>query len=432
MNADIIILVVEVIIWLTLIFLAAFLEMADSALSGLKAREIFESNQGNRKIVNLWLRRGADIRLALAIWKTIFIGLAVLSAVIWSLHATYALNFVLKITILLFIVILTSLLGNFLPRLLVADASDKSIFKFVKIANLWTVGTHYFNISVAAVINLIAWLLGMRSGMKIFESETDDSALSEMVEKDAPLEKEEHEMIKSIFEFGDTVVREVMVPRTEMEAIPVSCSLDDAIEKALEEGHSRLPVYEKNVDCIIGVFYLRDALKYWKNRGNNQLPELRKIIHKPFCVPETKKVNELLKEFKAAKIQLAIIIDEYGGTAGLATLEDLVEEIVGEIHDEFDVDEEEQYEQIDENTFLIDAGILVDDVNDDLGIHLPEEEDFDTVGGYVMYELGHMPKEGETISNKEFVIKIIKVTDRRVEKIQLTRLAEKIEKKEKK
>jgi len=167
-------------------------------------------------------------------------------------------------------------------------------------------------------------------------------------------------------------------------------------------------------------------------RDENELPELRKIIRKPFFVPETKKVNELLKEFKAAKIQLAVIIDEYGGTAGLATLEDLVEEIVGEIHDEFDVDEDKEYEQIDENTFIIDAGVLVDDVNDDLKIHLPEEEDFDTIGGYVMFKLGHMPKEGEIISDKEFVIKILKVTDRRVEKIELTRFTEKTEKEEKK
>ncbi len=425
MNAEFLIFLIKIMIWLVFISLSAFFEMADSALSGLKAREIFESDQGNHKTVNLWLKRGADIRLALAVWKSIFLACAIVLAVFLCSDASYTLTLTLRTVILFFTAALTALIGSFLPRLLVADVSDKSIFRIVKIAGFWTGGTHYFNFSIAKVANVIALMMGVKNGLSIFENETDDSVLSEMVEKDAPLEEEEHEMIKSIFEFGDTVVREVMVPRTEMEAVSAKCCLTEAIEAALEAGHSRLPVYEKNVDSIIGVFYLRDAMKYWKIRDEDKLPELSKIIRKPFFVPETKKVNELLKEFKAAKIQLAVIIDEYGGTAGLATLEDLVEEIVGEIHDEFDADEEEQYEQIDENTFIIDAGVLVDDVNDDLGIHLPEEEDFDTIGGYVMYKLGHMPKEGETISSREFVIKIIKVTDRRVEKIELTRLIEK-------
>jgi len=430
MNTEFFILITKIIIWLILIFLSAFFEMADSALTGLKAREIFGSDQGNRKIVNLWLKHGADIRLALAVWKSIFLACAIISTVF--LCSSYNLSFVLRVAALFLAATITALTGNFLPRLLAANVSDKSIFRFVKIANIWTSGTHYFNFFIAKTANLLAVLMGIKNGLNIFENETDDSVLSEMAEKDAPLEADEHEMIKSIFEFGDTVVREVMVPRTEMEAVPATCPLTDAIETALDAGHSRLPVYKKNVDSIIGIFYLRDALKYWKLRDESELPELRKIIRKPFFVPETKKVNELLKEFKAAKIQLAIIIDEYGGTAGLATLEDLVEEIVGEIHDEFDVDEDEEYEQINENTFIIDAGVLVDDVNDDLKIHLPEEEDFDTIGGYVMYKLGHMPKEGEIISDKEFVIKIIKVTDRRVEKIELTRFTEKTEKEEKK
>ncbi len=430
MNTEFFILLTKIMIWLVFVFLSAFFEMADSALTGLKAREIFGSDQGNRRTVNLWLKHGANIRLALAVWKSIFLGCAVISTVF--ICSSYNLSFVLRIAVLLLAAALTALVGNFFPRLLVANVSDKSIFRFVKIANVWTSGTHYFNFFIAKAANLLALLMGVKNGLNIFENETDDSVLSEMAEKDDPLEADEHEMIKSIFEFGDTVVREVMVPRTEMEAVAATCPLTDAIETALDAGHSRLPVYEKNVDSIIGIFYLRDALKYWKCRDENELPELRKIIRKPFFVPETKKVNELLKEFKAAKIQLAVIIDEYGGTAGLATLEDLVEEIVGEIHDEFDVDEDKEYEQIDENTFIIDAGVLVDDVNDDLKIHLPEEEDFDTIGGYVMFKLGHMPKEGEIISDKEFVIKILKVTDRRVEKIELTRFTEKTEKEEKK
>jgi len=419
MNAEIFIILLKIITWLVFIFISAFFEMADSALRGLKVREIVESDHGKRKTVNLWLKYGTHIRLAIAVWKSIFFACAIISTVIIYLDINYNLNLVIRIVLIALMTLITVLIGNMLPRMLAGKMSDKSTFRIVKIANFWTAGTHYFNFFIARIANLIAGIMGVKNGMNVFENQIDDSALSEIADKDDSLEKDEHEMIKSIFEFGDTVVREVMVPRTEMEAVPVSCMITEAIEIALEAGHSRLPVYENNIDSIIGVFYLRDAMKFWKNRADDELPELRKVMRKPFCVPETKKVNELLKELKAAKIQLAIIIDEYGGTAGLATLEDLVEEIVGEIQDEFDADEEEEYEQIDDKTFIIDAGVLVDDVNDDLGVNLPEEEDFDTIGGYVMFELGHMPREGEIISHKEFVIKIIKVTDRRVEKVEL-------------
>jgi len=428
MKSELIILLVKLILWLILIFISAFFELADSALTALKAREIFESDQGNRKTVNLWLKRGADIRLTLAVWKSIFIAGAVFMAIHLSADNYFVLGTSFRIIILILFGGLTVFAGGFFPRLLTAEISDKAIFRLVKISNFWTAGTYYFNLAVGKIAETIAKSFGVSNGLAIFENQTDSSALSEKTEKDEPLEEDEHEMIKSIFEFGDTVVREVMAPRTEMEAVDVKTTLSEAIEKALAAGHSRLPVYEENVDKIIGVFYLRDALKYWDTRNDAELPALREIMHKPFFVPETKKVDELLKEFRAAKIQLAIIIDEYGGTAGLATLEDLVEEIVGEIQDEFDADEEEKYEQLDDNTFLIDAGVLVDDVNDDLGINLPEEEDFDTIGGYVMYKLGHVPKEGEIISEKEFVIKIIKVTDRRVEKIELKKLIEDKEK----
>lgn len=428
MKSELIILLVKLILWLILIFISAFFELADSALTALKAREIFESDQGNRKTVNLWLKRGADIRLTLAVWKSVFIAGAVFMAIHLSADNYFVLGTSFRIIILILFGGLTVFAGGFFPRLLTAEISDKAIFRLVKISNFWTAGTHYFNLAVGKIAETIAKSFGVSNGLAIFENQTDSSALSEKTEKDEPLEEDEHEMIKSIFEFGDTVVREVMAPRTEMEAVDVKTTLSEAIEKALAAGHSRLPVYEENVDKIIGVFYLRDALKYWDTRNDAELPALREIMHKPFFVPETKKVDELLKEFRAAKIQLAIIIDEYGGTAGLATLEDLVEEIVGEIQDEFDADEEEKYEQLDDNTFLIDAGVLVDDVNDDLGINLPEEEDFDTIGGYVMYKLGHVPKEGEIISEKEFVIKIIKVTDRRVEKIELKKLIEDKEK----
>ena len=422
MNANLLIFLLKILSWLTLIFFATFFELADYVLAGLKAREIFESKQGDRTTVNLWLKRGTDIRLALSIWKFIFFAAGIYLAFSFSFDKYLSFALAIKVSIFVFISLISAITVGLFSRLLSSEISDKSIMRLIKISNFWTIGTYYFNAILAKATEIFAKLFGVKDALQIFENQNENSALAEMAEKDESLEEDEHEMIKSIFEFGDTIVREVMVPRTEIEAADAEVSLSDAIEKSLAAGHSRLPIYEGNVDKIIGIFYLRDALKFWKARNDSELPSLREIIRKPFFVPETKKVNELLKEFRAAKIQLAVIIDEYGGTAGLATLEDLVEEIVGEIHDEFDDDEEKTYEQLDENTFVIDASVLVDDVNDDLEINLPEDEDFDTIGGYVMYKLGHVPKEGEIISEKEFEIKILKVTDRRVEKVELKRL----------
>jgi len=186
MNTEFFILLTKIMIWLVFVFLSAFFEMADSALTGLKAREIFGSDQGNRRTVNLWLKHGANIRLALAVWKSIFLGCAVISTVF--ICSSYNLSFVLRIAVLLLAAALTALVGNFFPRLLVANVSDKSIFRFVKIANVWTSGTHYFNFFIAKAANLLALLMGVKNGLNIFENETDDSVLSEMAEKDDPLE----------------------------------------------------------------------------------------------------------------------------------------------------------------------------------------------------------------------------------------------------
>jgi CBS domain containing-hemolysin-like protein len=206
-----------------------------------------------------------------------------------------------------------------------------------------------------------------------------------------------------------------------MVALPVTTPLDDAVSAALDSGHSRLPVFEENSDNIVGIFYVRDVLQYWNVRREEQAPSLTSLLRSAFFVPETKKVNELLEEFRASKVQLAVIVDEYGGTAGIATMEDLLEEIVGEIQDEYDTEQQEEWRQIDQNTFELDAGIPVDDVNDILGVHLPEEEDFDTLGGYIMYKLGHLPSEGETLEEKEFDISILKVTERRIDQVKLVR-----------
>ena len=250
-----------------------------------------------------------------------------------------------------------------------------------------------------------------------FVTEDEIRHLVDVAEEEEEIEEEERELIHSIFEFGDTVVREVMVPRPDMVALPAAASVDQALETISDRGYSRIPIYEGDVDNITGVVYAKDLLKRIGNLKRDA--KLSTLGRAPLFVPEQKKVPELLREMQAQRIHMAIVVDEYGGTAGLATIEDLLEEIVGEIVDEYD-SEEELIEKIDENRLRVDARVPIDEVNEALGVELPEDE-WDTVGGLVFGLTGRVPRAGETLryDSVEFVTE--RVSGRRIQKVLITR-----------
>lgn len=231
-----------------------------------------------------------------------------------------------------------------------------------------------------------------------------------MAEEEGGLEEEEKERIYRVFDFSETIVREVMIPRTDMSCLEVNSSLEEARELALKTGFSRLPVYEETVDHIVGILYAKDLLKH------HDTPDLREILREPYFIPETKKVNKLLKEMQQKKVHLAIVVDEYGGTAGIATIEDLLEEIVGEIFDEYDV-ASMPVRRIDEETFLIDGVVPIDEVNQLLGITIPED-DVESVGGFIMEQLGHIPAEGEKVTFERVDFTVFKTDGVRIMKVK--------------
>lgn len=238
---------------------------------------------------------------------------------------------------------------------------------------------------------------------KLWITEEEIKTLVEVGEEHGALDQSEREMIHSIFEFGDIVVREIMIPRTDMVCIPVETSLDEVLDIFQTKGHSRLPVYEDRVDNIIGILHSKDLMSLYPF---TQSVDLRKILRKPFFVPEGKRIDELLKQFQSERIHMAIAVDEHGGTAGLVTLEDVIEEIVGEIQDEHDK-ENPLWTKLDENTFIIDARMDVEEANEVLGEEiLPEEEDFDTLGGFLLEQFGDFPEVNSRIEyhNYEFII----------------------------
>lgn len=227
--------------------------------------------------------------------------------------------------------------------------------------------------------------------------------LVEAGEEEGVIEEEEKEMIHSIFDFTDTVARQVMVPRTDMDAAPVTSTLDELLDIITESGHSRIPIYEDNVDNIIGVIHAKDLLPVL--RQDKRLFHLQTVMRQAYFIPESKDLDELLAEFKRGNVQMAIVRDEYGGTAGLVTVEDLLEEIVGEIRDEYDV-EEPLIDVMDKDHAMVSARMNIDDLNEQMETDIPESEEYETIGGFVFDLFGHQPEEGELISwsNLDFIV----------------------------
>ncbi|WP_243371454.1 hemolysin family protein [Geotalea sp. SG265] len=236
-------------------------------------------------------------------------------------------------------------------------------------------------------------------------------------EEEGLINEEENQMIRSIFTLGDTVVREIMVPRTDMACVSADAGVKEILSAIIACGHSRIPVYEGTVDNIIGLIYAKDLLKYWGMDASAIV--LKKIIRTPYFIPESKNLEELLHEFKKKRVHIAIVIDEYGGTSGLVTIEDLLEQIVGDIQDEYDLEEEWLVEQED-GSVIVDARLPIEELEEHFQIEV-EREKFDTVGGLIFHLLGRIPVNGEEVDNHHLHMKVLEADERRISRVCITR-----------
>lgn len=246
---------------------------------------------------------------------------------------------------------------------------------------------------------------------------TAEDEIMSLIEKDDEveagdnaLEDDERMMIKRIFELDDTPVKEIMMPRVDVHGLPITASTSDAKLEFIKTGHSRIPVYEGSIDVIKGIIYAKDFLDDERVKSST----LEQMMHKPFFIPESKAVDDLLDEVKRNNTHIAVVIDEYGGTAGIVTLEDIIEEIVGEIHDEFDNDKEEILpEWAEDGSVIISARTLIGDLNDLIGTDIPEDLDSDTIGGLVCELLGKIPVAGDVVNISDEVIATVEKADKR-------------------
>jgi CBS domain containing-hemolysin-like protein len=231
------------------------------------------------------------------------------------------------------------------------------------------------------------------------------------------VDEEEMEMIENVLELDETAAEEIMTPRTDLIAINIKDDLNAILETIRDKGHSRIPVYEETIDNIIGLIYAKDLLT--EIGKDLKSFDLKGKMRKAYFVPETKPLRDLLHEFQNQKLHIAVVLDEYGGTAGIVTIEDILEEVVGEITDEYEKTPTEPFKQIDALTFEVDARMYIDEANDDLEINLPEDEDYDTIGGFVFSHLGYIPKVGETFEYEYLTVTVTAAGPRVVKKLKI-------------
>ena len=269
---------------------------------------------------------------------------------------------------------------------------------------------------LTAITRLILRMLGGKTQVRgPFVTEEELKMLVSVGEEEGVLEEEEREMIHGIFEMGDMRVRELMVPRTDLVAIEVNEPVEKAVDLVTKHGHTRIPVYDGNLDHIVGVLYAKDLLRAVV-RGEQKT--LREIARKPYFTPESNKVQDVLRDLRKNRVHMAIVVDEYGGTAGAVTIEDILEEIVGPIQDEYDIGEEDEIQFISPNEVVLDGRVSVDDVNELLKLEIAAD-DYDTIGGYVLNQLGAAPKVGATLKLGTGELRVEAVQGTRIKKVRI-------------
>lgn len=406
-------LIIEFVMLLFLLFFSAFFSGSETALLSLNKLRIKKlAKEGNENaIIVEELIKDPETLLT-----TILIGNNLVNIATASIATAIAISFFgnkgigIATGIVTFMILI---FGEIMPKSISAENAErisliiaKPIRFFVKLFK-----------PVAYLINLVIPLTKRGKKHRILVTEDEIRLLVEMGEKEGVIEKEEKEMIKGVFEVGDMVAKEVMIPRVDMVCIEVNSSIDEALKLIRETGFSRIPVYEENRDNIVGILYAKDLIRRIDKKVKFKI---RDIMRPPFFIPETKSLRELLREMQKRKLHMAIVVDEYGGTAGLVTLEDIIEEIVGEIMDEID-EEEKIIKKVAENEWLVNARARIEEVNEALGLEIPEEE-FETIGGLVFNKLGKIPRVGDHIEINGTKIIVEKMRDKRIRKVRIIKL----------
>ena len=413
MEPDSWIALILAVLCLGLIALNSAVETAFTNISRLRLRQLLERGVPRAQAINDLLDNPQRFPAAFRFVNTICLITIGALGLFVSGHFVEWWSHVLAVVIATFVVLI---FGVAMPKAIAMRNPEHTAIALFTPANaIRTVISPLAALSTALASPFVRLISGHTTQAGPFVTQEEMRMLVNVGEEEGVIQHEEEELIHSIFEFGDTVVREVMVPRPYITAVEDDATVAQAADTSLESGHTRLPVYKESIDNVVGVATVPDIMRALRH-GDAGQPVIR-VMRPVHYVPETKKVDELLRELQKGRMHLAIVVDEYGGTAGLVTIEDLLEEIVGEIQDEYDV-EPQMVEVISPDEVHVDARVDLDDINDLLKVNW-EAEDSDTIGGFVYEKLGRIPNPGDTVRVGHFVITVLSTEGTRLKQLSI-------------
>ena len=401
-------------IFLILLFISAFLSASETSFFNLRKHE-----KVNKKVKNL-LSKPRELL------TFILIGNTLANIAIGSIAASYTINVLSKkidyinSENLLFIevIVITLLIlifGEIIPK---TFAVNRSIYfsnlMSVPILVLLKVFKPFF--LVFYKISDLIIKINPFSKEKTFDSEEELIMLTELVEEEGTIQETESNMIQSVFQFDDKLVKEILTPRVDIIAINSTSSLDDAMDLITNQKVSKIPVYKESIDNILGILYAKDIIPYLM--GSRPKINLVNLSRDPLFIPETKPIDDLLEDFKNKKKNIAIAVDEWGGTSGLVTLEDVIEEIVGEVSDPYDK-EEYSFRKISNQHYIVEGAIKIYDLEENLNIKFPDIREYDTLAGYILHSIGDIPKISEQVDFNNYSFKVVELTKNRIDKVEI-------------
>lgn len=422
----------QIVVLIILILLNAFFAASEIAFISLNdAKVAKQAKSGNKKAKQIlkMLENPSKFLATIQIGITIagFLSSAFasdafanrLAPILNSLIPQISISVWQSISIIIITMILsffTLVFGELVPKRLAMKNYEKISFATIGIIRFIYIVTIPFVKLLTTITNLVSKLFGVSENDEEIVTEEEIKMMVDEGEEKGSIEENERELINNVFEFNDITVSEIMTHRTDIYALDINMSVNELIEELDEYKYSRIPVYEETIDEIKGILYLKDLLKYFKSKKNLKL---KNIIRPAYFVAQSKPIDELFKELQKNNNQMAIILDEYGGTAGLITMEDILEELVGDIFDEYD-DIESEYEKIDENTYLVSGSINISDLSKLLQVEI-EEGDYETLSGYLQEKLGRIPEDEEkpVIETSKVTYKIEEYEDKRIVKVKV-------------
>jgi CBS domain containing-hemolysin-like protein len=398
---------------LVLLVIAAAAEAGVASVSRVRLRAMAGRGIRRAEVLHGYAEERASTLGAVAVVRNLAVVLATAIGIFFITRErghTWGVFLAVSAGVLIVVVLLDAL-----PRLIVARSPEPWGVRLVPFVSLFRA---VFGPVAAAIDRSLAAVVHTAEERR--EGETEELLRLAEIETDGePIEEEERQMIRGIIEMEDTTAREIMAPRIDVVALDVSETVDDALNLVVEKGFSRIPLYDETIDNVIGIIYAKDLLRCVTE---GRKPALKDVARPPYFIPESKRVDELLAELRQSKVHIAIVVDEYGGTAGLVTIEDLLEEIVGEIQDEYDR-EEAPIERINETEAILDARVSIETLSELFGFEPEEPQEYDTVGGFVYHRLGKVPVAGDEVRVDGLTLRVLSVIGRRIKKVRARKLA---------